>query len=62
MEDLDFNPDEFVAKVNSDLIGKYVNIASRAAGFIAKQFDGKVIRHGCRRLARDWICISALTQ
>jgi methionyl-tRNA synthetase len=33
-------PDDFVARVNSDLIGKYVNIASRAAGFIAKRFDG----------------------
>ncbi|MEP7328410.1 MAG: methionine--tRNA ligase [Betaproteobacteria bacterium] len=40
VEDLDFNPDDFVARVNSDLIGKYVNIASRAAGFIAKHFDG----------------------
>ena len=40
VEDLDFNPDDFAARVNSDLVGKYVNIASRAAGFIAKQFDG----------------------
>ncbi len=43
VEDLDFNPDDFVARVNSDLIGKYVNIASRAAGFISKQFDGRVV-------------------
>ncbi|MEO8600589.1 MAG: methionine--tRNA ligase subunit beta, partial [bacterium] len=42
VEDVDFNPDDFVARVNSDLIGKYVNIASRAAGFIAKKFDGKL--------------------
>ncbi len=42
MEDLDLNLDDFVAKVNSDLIGKYINIASRCAGFITKQFDGKV--------------------
>ena len=42
VEDLDFNPDDFVARVNSDLIGKYVNIASRSAGFIAKKFDGKL--------------------
>jgi methionyl-tRNA synthetase len=42
VEDVDFNPDDFVARVNADLIGKYVNIASRAAGFIAKKFDGKV--------------------
>ena len=40
VEDLDFNPDDFLARVNSDLVGKYVNIASRAAGFIARQFDG----------------------
>jgi methionyl-tRNA synthetase len=40
VEDLDFNPDDFVARVNSDLIGKYVNIASRAASFIAKHFGG----------------------
>jgi hypothetical protein len=36
VEDLDFNPDDFIARVNSDLIGKYVNIASRAARFIAQ--------------------------
>ncbi|WP_305823818.1 methionine--tRNA ligase [Massilia brevitalea] len=42
VEDLDFNGDDFVARVNSDLIGKYVNIASRCAGFIAKKFDGKL--------------------
>ncbi|MFA6120224.1 MAG: methionine--tRNA ligase [Sideroxydans sp.] len=42
MEDLDLNLDDFVAKVNSDLIGKYVNIASRCAGFISKKFDGKL--------------------
>ncbi|RJG05626.1 methionine--tRNA ligase [Noviherbaspirillum cavernae] len=42
VEDVDFNPDDFVARVNADLIGKYVNIASRAAGFITKRFDGKL--------------------
>ncbi|MFZ6799628.1 methionine--tRNA ligase [Undibacterium sp. Di24W] len=42
VEDLDMNPDDFVARVNSDLIGKYINIASRAAGFITKRFDGVV--------------------
>src|SRR5450759_2413661 len=41
MEDIDLNLDDFVAKVNSDLIGKYINIASRCAGFITKQFGGK---------------------
>ncbi|WP_028999422.1 methionine--tRNA ligase [Azohydromonas australica] len=40
VEDVDFNPEDFVARVNSDLVGKYVNIASRAAGFIAKRFEG----------------------
>ena len=43
VEDIDFNPDDFTARVNSDLIGKYINIASRAAGFIAKRFDGRVV-------------------
>ncbi len=42
VEDLDFNPDDFLARVNSDLVGKYVNIASRAAGFIGKRFGGKL--------------------
>ena len=44
VEDIDFNPDDFLARVNSDLIGKYVNIASRAAGFISKLFDGKLYK------------------
>ena len=42
VEDIDFNPDDFVARVNSDLIGKYVNIASRAAPFLTKHFDGRL--------------------
>jgi len=42
MEDIDLNLEDFVAKVNSDLIGKYINIASRTAGFINKRFDGKL--------------------
>src|SRR5687767_11033391 len=42
VEDLDFNPDDFLARVNSDLVGKYVNIASRASGFIGKRFAGKL--------------------
>lgn len=41
-EDIDFNPEDFMARVNSDLIGKFVNIASRAAGFIAKRFGGQL--------------------
>jgi methionyl-tRNA synthetase len=43
VEDLDFNPDDFVARVNADLIGKYINIASRAAGFVAKKFAGTLL-------------------
>ena len=42
MEDLDLNLSDFSARTNSDLVGKYVNIASRAAGFLVKRFDGKV--------------------
>ena len=42
MEDIDLNLDDFIARVNSDLVGKYVNIASRCAGFIGKRFDGKL--------------------
>jgi methionyl-tRNA synthetase len=40
VEDLDFNPEDFIARVNSDLVGKYINIASRAAGFLSKRFGG----------------------
>lgn len=46
VEDIDFTGEDFIARVNSDLIGKYVNIASRASGFITKRFGGK--------LAQDW--------
>ena len=42
VEDLDFNPEDFVARVNADLVGKYINIASRSAGFIAKRFAGRL--------------------
>jgi methionyl-tRNA synthetase len=42
MGDIDLNLDDFVARVNSDLVGKYVNIASRCAGFITKRFSGKL--------------------
>lgn len=41
-EDIDFTAEDFMLRVNSDLIGKYVNIASRAAGFIAKRFNSKL--------------------
>ncbi|AZY51422.1 methionine--tRNA ligase [Bordetella avium] len=42
VEDMDFNPEDFIARVNSDLVGKYVNIASRAANFITRHFEGKL--------------------
>lgn len=42
VEDIDFNPDDFVARVNSDLIGKYVNIASRIAPFLSKYFSNRM--------------------
>jgi methionyl-tRNA synthetase len=45
VEDLDFNPEDFLARVNSDLVGKYVNIASRAANFITRHFGG-ALRYG----------------
>ncbi len=43
VEDIEFSAEDFVARVNSDLIGKYVNIASRAAGFITKRFNGALL-------------------
>jgi methionyl-tRNA synthetase len=42
VEDIDFNPEDFVARVNADLVGKYINIASRAAGFLTKRFEGEL--------------------
>jgi methionyl-tRNA synthetase len=42
VEDLDFNREDFSARVNSDLVGKYINIASRAAGFLTKRFGGQL--------------------
>ena len=43
MEDIDLSLDDFVARVNSDLVGKYINIASRCAGFLTKFFDGRLL-------------------
>lgn len=43
LEDIDLNLDDFVARVNSDLVGKYINIAARAAGFIEKRFGGRLL-------------------
>lgn len=43
MEDIDLNLEDFVARVNSDLVGKYINIASRTAGFVHKYFNGELL-------------------
>ena len=65
-EDVEFNPEDFMARVNSDLVGKYINIASRAAGFIAKNFDGYIAhdysqtiwqRHG-QNISADFPCLT----
>ncbi|WP_373754137.1 methionine--tRNA ligase [Neisseria weixii] len=42
IEDIDLNLNDFISRVNSDLVGKYVNIAARASGFIAKRFEGRL--------------------
>jgi methionyl-tRNA synthetase len=42
VEDIDFDPDDFMARINSDLVGKYVNIASRAAALLHKHFGGRI--------------------
>ena len=42
VDDLDLNLGDFIARVNSDLVGKFVNLASRCAGFIDKRFDGQL--------------------
>ncbi len=61
VDDLDFGAEDFVARVNSDLVGKYVNIASRACRFITQHFDGRLdylgatdaLREAARALAHD---------
>ncbi len=42
IDDIDLNLEDFTARVNSDVVGKLVNIASRCAGFISKRFDGQL--------------------
>jgi methionyl-tRNA synthetase len=57
VEDVDFNPDDFMARVNADLVGKLVNIASRCAGFLLKRFDGRLapIEHDAHeQFSRPW--------
>ncbi|MGQ0547573.1 MAG: methionine--tRNA ligase, partial [Betaproteobacteria bacterium] len=53
VEDLDFNPGDFLARVNADLVGKYVNIASRCAVFIQRKFAGELAAAGSDRLLAD---------
>jgi methionyl-tRNA synthetase len=56
MEDIDLSRDDFVARVNSDLVGKYVNIASRCAGFITRRFGGRLaapIGHDATRALQE---------
>jgi methionyl-tRNA synthetase len=59
VEDLDFNPDDFVARVNADLVGKYVNIASRASNFIARFFDGRLADVAAMP---EWLALGADTR
>src|SRR4030081_310156 len=54
VEDIDFNPDDFLARVNSDLIGKYVNIASRCAPFISRRFGG-LLSKDLSEESRRWL-------
>lgn len=42
VEDIDFTPEDFISKVNSDLVGKFINVASRSSGFLHKKFDGVI--------------------
>ena len=53
VEDIDFNTDDFIGRVNSDLVGKYINIASRAAGFLSKRFGGRLCDAAAADLAGD---------
>jgi methionyl-tRNA synthetase len=53
MEDIDLNLEDFVARVNSDLIGKYVNIASRCSGFVTRRFDGRLGATGAHPLLAE---------
>ena len=59
VEDFDFNPEDFLARVNSDLVGKYVNIASRAAGFITRQFEGRLYDFG-EAASPSWSAAAAI--
>jgi methionyl-tRNA synthetase len=58
VEDVDFNPQDFIARVNSDLVGKYVNIASRASNFITQHFDGALRYSGD---TAEMVAVAAVT-
>ncbi|MBN3860180.1 methionine--tRNA ligase [Neisseriaceae bacterium PsAf] len=53
IEDIDLNLQDFIARVNSDLVGKYINIAARASGFIQKRFDGCILDVSSSKLVQD---------
>ncbi|MBK7352761.1 MAG: methionine--tRNA ligase [Nitrosomonas sp.] len=55
LEDIDLNLEDFVARVNSDVVGKFVNIASRCAGFITKRFEGRLVAGEDYRLLQQTI-------
>ncbi|SMF13723.1 methionine--tRNA ligase [Pseudogulbenkiania subflava] len=59
IEDIDLSLDDFVARVNSDLIGKFVNIASRAAGFITKRFGGRLAERVSESALASPVCHAA---
>ena len=62
VEDVDFNAEDFVARVNSDLVGKLVNIASRSAGFILKRFDGRLAAASPATLAASPATLAAFAE
>jgi methionyl-tRNA synthetase len=65
VEDVDFNPEDFMARVNADLVGKLVNIASRCAGFLVKRFEGRLSAIDTAaqdRFAQSWAGAEAVAQ
>ena len=61
IDDIDLNLDDFTSRVNSDLVGKLVNIASRCAGFVNKQFDAKLSSQLATSLLNDQVLAAANT-
>ncbi|CAM3979360.1 methionine--tRNA ligase [Shewanella aquimarina] len=55
IDDLDLNLEDFAQRVNSDLVGKLVNLASRTAGFISKRFDGKLAKVADNSLSETFL-------